>query len=164
MNSNIFYLFYNLSKIPFFAKASLFLSYPFTYGVLTLLIIWSIFISKSKIYNFSLLALTGFFSWFTSDMLKSILKINRPFITEHIIPLYKETDYSFPSSHMAVFTAIAVAMFLIDKRAGFIFSIIAILIGISRIILGVHYPSDILGGFIVGLIISLIFTEIYKKI
>jgi membrane-associated phospholipid phosphatase len=65
---------------------------------------------------------------------------------------------------MAVFTSVAVCMFLINKKAGIIFSIFAIFIGLSRIIIGVHYPFDIFGGLAVGLIISLITSEIFKKV
>jgi len=164
MNTEIFYFFYNLSSIPFIAKLSLFLSYPFTYGVIFFLIVWVIFLSKRKMFNFSLLFLSGIFSWTTAALLKLIFHINRPFIAEGVIPLYKETGFSMPSEHMAVFTAIAVSIFLISKRAGIIFSIIAILIGLSRIIIGVHYPLDIVVGAIVGLCVSLIITKIFKKI
>ena len=104
------------------------------------------------------------FSWLMAEALKNILRVNRPFITEGIVPLVKETDFSFPSGHMAVFTAIAICMFFIDRRAGFVFSIIAILIGLSRLVIGVHYPFDLVGGFAVGLIISLITIEIFKRV
>jgi len=164
LNQNIFNFFYSFSSNSIIAKSALFLSYPFTYGVLFVLIIWAIFLSKNKIYNFSLLFLSGFFSWVVSSVLKVIWQVNRPFIDLHLIPLYQETGFSFPSNHMAVFTAIAFSMFLINKKAGFVFLLIAFFIGFSRIVIGVHYPIDILGGFIVGLIISLIFREIFKKI
>ncbi len=164
MNNFIFNFLYNLSNYPFFAKLAIFLSYPFTYGVLVVLMIWAIFISKRKMYNFSLLFLSGFFAWIVSSLLKVIWQVNRPFISLHLTPLYKETGFSFPSDHASVFAAIAVSMFLINKKAGLAFSLIAILIGLSRIVIGVHYPIDIIGGFVVGLIISLIFREIFKKI
>ncbi len=164
MNSLLFNYIFRLSENPFITKFALFLSYPFTYGLIALLFIWIIFVSKRKMFNFSLFFLSVFFSWLTAAILKNILHVSRPFITEHVIPLYKETGFSFPSEHMAVFTAIAVCMFLVNKKSGIIFSIIAIFIGLSRIIIGVHYPLDILGGLFVGLIISLIARKIYKKI
>lgn len=164
MNNEIFYTIYNLSKVPILAKLSLFLSYPFTYILLFLLILWAIFFSQKKMYNFSLPFLSGIFSWLFANIIKSILKINRPFIDLSIIPLHSEVGFSFPSEHMAVFTAIAIAMFLINKKAGLVFLIIAILIGLSRIIIGVHYPLDILGGLFVGMLVGLIFIKIFKKI
>lgn len=164
MNDDIFYSIYRLSDIPILSQLSFFLSYPFTYIVILLLIIWAIFFSERKMYNFSLLFLSGLSSWLISSILKNILKINRPFVDLNIIPLYKETGFSFPSQHMAVFTTIAVAMFFINKKAGFVFLLVAILIGLSRIIIGVHYPLDILGGLFVGLLVGLIFIKIFKKI
>lgn len=164
MNNTIFLQIYSLSSTPFIAKLALFLSYPFTYALLFLFLVWAIFISKRKMYNFSLLFMSGFLSWVIASFLKNIFMTSRPFIREGIIPLYRETGFSFPSEHMAVFTALAVSMYLIDKRAGYIVSVIAILIGLSRMVIGVHYPVDILGGLAVGLIISLIFIQIFKKI
>ena len=164
MNQDIFFSLYNLSPNPLIVKWALFLSYPFTYGFITLLVVWAIFLSGRKMYNFSLLLLSGLSAWLVAVFLKNILRLDRPFINLDIIPLYKETGFSFPSEHMAVFTAIAISMFLINKGAGFVFLIIAILVGLSRIVIGVHYPVDILGGFVVGFIFSLIFIQIFKKI
>ncbi len=164
MNNNLFNLFFNLSTDPFIAKLALFLSYSFSYGLIVFVVVWAIFFSERKMYNSSLLFLSGFFSWLMSDAIKNILKIDRPFITEQITPLYHSPGFSFPSSHAAIFTSIAVAMFLINKKAGFLFLFFAILIGLSRMVIGVHYPVDVFGGFLVGLIIGLIFTQIYKKI
>ena len=164
MNLYLFNLIFSLSSNYIFAKLALFVSYPLTYGIISLLLIWAIFISKRKMFNFSLFFMSGLFSWILSNIIKNILRLNRPFIDLHITPLYKEVGFSFPSEHMAVFTAIAVCMFFINKKAGYIFSFIAILVGLSRVIIGVHYPVDILGGAIVGLIMSLIFIEIFKKV
>lgn len=164
MNHSIFYILYNLSSIPIISKIALFLSYPFTYFVIFLLIIWAVFISQRKMYNFSLLFLSGLTSWLVSNILKNIIRMNRPFVDLNIIPVYKEIGFSFPSQHMAVFIAIATSMFFINRKAGYVFLIIAFLIGISRVIIGVHYPVDLLGGLVVGVLVSLIFIELFKKI
>lgn len=72
--------------------------------------------------------------------------------------LIEETGYSFPSGHsMTAFAFYGVVAFLlwrhIDSRMGrgllIVFSLVmTLLIGISRIYLGVHYPSDVLGGYL----------------
>jgi len=164
MNNFIFFKLYNLSQISILAKISIFLSYPFTYFLIFFLIIWAIFFSKRKMYNFSLFFLTGVFSWIFANLIKNILKINRPFVNLGIDPLYREIGFSFPSEHMTIFTALSVVIFLINKKAGFVFFIITILIGLSRIVIGVHYPLDILGGFCFGLLFGFIFIEVFKKI
>lgn len=64
---------------------------------------------------------------------------------------YSDTEWSFPSGHSAFFFAMATAIFLYNKKWGIWFFIAAILMNISRIIVGVHYPSDILAGAVIGM-------------
>jgi len=64
--------------------------------------------------------------------------------------LISETGYSFPSGHATFFMALAVSIFFYHKKAGYIFMFFALIIGIARIVAGVHFPTDILGGFVVG--------------
>lgn len=164
LNNEIFYAIYNLSTIPWIADLAIFLSYLFTYLLLFSLVIWAIFFSQKKMYSFSLLFLSGIFSWFAANIIKSIVRINRPFVDLGITPLHSEIGFSFPSEHMSVFMAIAVAMFLLNKKAVIVFLIIAILIGLSRIVIGVHYPLDIIAGIFVGALVGLFFTKLFKKI
>jgi undecaprenyl-diphosphatase len=76
----------------------------------------------------------------------------RPFRTLEIQPLINHLDSgSFPSGHAASFFALALAVFLINKKWGWRFLIGAFIIGIARIFVGIHWPSDILAGAIIGL-------------
>ena len=60
--------------------------------------------------------------------------------------------YSFPSGHTLAATFFS--LYMLSKYPNeFIFNIIAILVGFSRIFLGVHYPSDIVGGMVFGFLI-----------
>lgn len=94
-------------------------------------------------------------AWLSSLLLKVIFHTVRPFNDFiDVVPLLRPTDYSFPSGHSTFFMALAIAIYLCHKRAGIIFGIFALLIGLSRIIAGVHYPIDIFGGFILGGFIS----------
>jgi len=63
---------------------------------------------------------------------------------------YRPTDSSFPANSAAVAFAIATAIFLADRKAGSLLLFLAFLLGFSRIYVGVHYPSDILGGAAIG--------------
>lgn len=67
---------------------------------------------------------------------------------------YSDKEWSFPSGHSAFFFAMATAIYLYDKKWGVGFFIAAILMNISRIVAGVHYPSDILGGAVVGILVG----------
>lgn len=77
----------------------------------------------------------------------------RPYMTHHIShPWSNTTDASFPSDHTTVSFAIAFAVLSFDVAAGWIFLVIAAIIGIGRLFIGAHYPSDVGAGIVIGLI------------
>lgn len=68
-----------------------------------------------------------------------------------------ESDKSFPSGHTtAAMSAMTGLFFTFDKKKSWTAFIFAILMGCSRILLCVHYPSDVLGGFAVGFVAGLL--------
>lgn len=68
-----------------------------------------------------------------------------------------ESDKSFPSGHTTSAMAAMTGLFFVgNKKYSWTAFIFAILMGMSRIFLCVHYPSDVLGGFLVGFIAGLI--------
>ena len=78
----------------------------------------------------------------------------RPFVTHEAITHLLSApspDPSFPSDHAAVAFAIAFGVLaLLSRRVGIVFLAAATLIGLSRIALGLHYPSHVLAGALVG--------------
>lgn len=85
---------------------------------------------------------------------------------------HTESDKSFPSGHTTAAFSAMTAVFLVgNKRISWLAFLFGILMGISRIYLGVHYPSDVLGGILVGLfagcaavfIISRLPAKFYEK-
>ena len=78
----------------------------------------------------------------------------RPFLDLPVHQLLTDSSWSFPSGHATFFFAMATAVYLHNKKWGFIFFITTILITISRVIAGVHYPSDIVGGAIIGIAVA----------
>jgi len=75
----------------------------------------------------------------------------RPF-TYHDVTLlfYHPSDSSFPSNAATVGFCIATSIWLFDRKAGLVLYVLAALFGLSRIVGGVHYPGDILGGILIG--------------
>lgn len=91
-------------------------------------------------------------------ILKPLIARERPFTR---LPGYPNLikapgSFSFPSGHtMSSFVA-ATILFCRQKSSGIFFYAIAALIGFSRIYLFVHYPSDVLGGIILGILLALL--------
>ena len=88
--------------------------------------------------------------------IKTIVAVDRPPVRyASPEPLVRvPTDYSFPSGHTA--TSFAAALILARAVPGraWLFYVLAAAIGFSRIYAGVHYPIDVLGGALLGLLVA----------
>lgn len=101
--------------------------------------------------------------------LKNIVRRARP----DEFRIIEEAGYSFPSGHSMVSMAFyGLLIYLIYKKVNnkylkncliILLSMIILLIGLSRIYLGVHYTSDVLAGFLLGLSYLIIFVSIINE-
>lgn len=101
----------------------------------------------------------------TNLLLKNIVARPRPFAEiEALIPLIaKPTDFSFPSGHTTASFAVALVMFrMLPKKIGIPAVVLAALVAFSRLYLGVHYPTDVLVGFLVALMGSTVAVWIVR--
>lgn len=90
----------------------------------------------------------------TNLVLKGCVARPRPdAVMDAIVPLIRTPrDYSFPSGHTTVsFAGALVCYRMLPRRYGIPALVLAGVIGFSRLYLGVHFPSDVLGGFLVAL-------------
>jgi undecaprenyl-diphosphatase len=155
MNEAIFYFFYNFShKSVFFDKIIIFFADAFPYIVILLAVIY-LFFYKKDWKDFFIIFISSGLAWFLAYIFKFIFHTGRPFeIFPNVISLFSESGYAFPSGHSTFFMALAFAIFFGHKKIGYIFIFFSLLIGIARIMAGVHFPIDILGGFILGFVIA----------
>lgn len=168
MNDSIFFFFYNLAhQSDFFDIVIVFFAVYFPYVVIGLAGIfllmhhevfkaestYQVFLQKKK--EILKAFITGVFAWILAYGLKILFHISRPFdaFTE-VRALIPESGYAFPSGHATFYMALAFSLFLVHKKAGYIFISFAVLIGLARIMAGVHFPIDILGGFILGALVA----------
>jgi undecaprenyl-diphosphatase len=71
---------------------------------------------------------------------------------------------SFPSDNATYLFAIAASLWLISRRWGLPFGVFAAFAALARVFLGIHYPSDILVGALIGIVTSVVFNrEIVRK-
>lgn len=77
--------------------------------------------------------------------------------------IQRPEDFSFPSGHTAAAFSAATIFYAINPKAGFVMFLFAILMGFSRLYLAVHYPSDIIAGAVLGIIVSVFVLHWSKK-
>ena len=140
-------------------------------SVPTLLIFVVIVLLIKKLKTIRFIILINLINDFILNLgLKNIFRRERPLD----IMLVKETGYSFPSGHtMASCIFYGFIIYLIynsklNKSLKIILitilSILILLIGISRIYLGVHYPTDVIAGYLISISYLIIFTNFVEKI
>lgn len=116
------------------------------------------------------LGIATLISSFINTSLKEIFHISRPVGQTGIRSLRLETanGYSFPSGHSQSASSFWSSLMFYYNKTWFYFlaGLIIFLIGFSRIYLGVHYPSDVIVGIILGIIITLLTNKVidyYEK-
>lgn len=174
MNESIFYFLHNFAnQSPIFDVLVIFFASPFSYLVIFLAILFLLYhhdalpfggsitetIHKSKETVFVLV--TGFSAWFVATLLKLIIATERPeFALPNIFPLFDKGGFAFPSGHATFFFALATSIYIKHKKIGIAFFVAAVVISISRVVAGVHFPIDILGGMLIGVGIAYLLKSV----
>lgn len=128
---------------------------------LVLLGLWFKGSSDVERYQNQLVTLTGAIAIGLSNamvmMVNGLMFRERPFVNHDIsLHFYAPTDSSFPANSACVGFAIATAVFLRHRRLGSALYVLAAIWGLARVYAGVHYPSDILAGAVIGVIGALL--------
>lgn len=154
-----------INNLPFndmFWKSITFLASP-TFIIIAL--IFLIIFIKNKVFSF-LIFINTINVFLLNQGLKLIFSRPRP-----EFKLIEEAGFSFPSGHaMISLSFYGFLIFIIwhmnlkhKNLLTILLVILIILVGFSRVYLGVHYPSDVLAGFVLSLAYLLIFIKIVKR-
>jgi undecaprenyl-diphosphatase len=75
----------------------------------------------------------------------------RPFLTYHVHQLIFVHAPSFPSGHALFFWAFSTVVYLYSRKMGILCYVLTLLICMARVAAGIHYPSDMLAGAVLGI-------------
>ncbi len=142
-----------------------------TYQSIVITVLLVIFLYTKKYNREALfLAITMSICGIAMPLLKNIFRRERP----NFYRLIEISEYSFPSGHTTAATTMYLTLAIIDLsnmnklNKYFVFGIAAlgiIIIGTSRIYLGVHYPTDVMAGICLGIsIVSIVYILYYNKL
>jgi len=95
--------------------------------------------------------------------ISAIVDRPRPFVDHpelDVLVAGKEGTLSFVSDHSAMSMGIAVALLLVNRRLGFVAGGLALLQGFCRVFMGVHYPTDVIGGYALATAVVLLLAPI----
>ena len=97
----------------------------------------------------------------SNSALKALFARPRPEVFDHLDYTW---DLSFPSGHAAQNACLwALLALVVDRRFAWVGVPLVIAIGVSRVVLGVHWPSDVMGGWAEGVAFALIGSEVVRR-
>ena len=100
-----------------------------------------------------------------SFLLKDATHRTRPFVAHPAIhPLYVVHSSSFPAGHAATAFAGAVLLSIVAPRLAPVFLVLASLIAASRVYVGVHYPTDVLAGALLGALVGALAAVLWRRV
>ncbi len=106
-----------------------------------------------KVYDYCIALTAALIARFgVAEVIRLFYHRPRPYLALHLPHLLSDTAYSFPSGHTIFLFALATSMLFVNKKLARWLYVAGIAIGLARVAAGVHYPSDIIGGMILGIL------------
>lgn len=118
---------------------------------------WTIWLPREVRWRFALAAAASLpLVWALARIAGLFVQHQQPFAAGGFEPLVPHAvDNSFPSDHTALGFALAGAAALVDRYLAVLLAALALGVGVSRVLAGLHYPADIAAGALVGAIAGL---------
>ena len=168
LDANIVIFFHGLGiSAPAWRKLVVFLNYilPVVLAGVTISVWWHL--QKRRRFNaLLLLVLILSVSYLVNRFFGALYFRARPFVTIGFIPFVSPPSVlkSFPSEHATLAAAGAVWLWKFGHKKSAIWGgFLAFCIGILRVFVGVHYPSDVIAGWVLGMVISALTLKIWKR-
>ena len=120
---------------------------------------------RRAIKNSTIILLAGLIAWALADIIKYIFPVGRPFTVSDSVKVFFERggDGSFPSGHTAFISSVATMFYFYNKRIFFWMLAVVVAVGLGRVISGMHWPVDVLGGLTLGVVVALSIQYIYMR-
>lgn len=154
-------------RAPLLDQVMVVFTYLGEYGAIWILTGLGLTISK-KYRRYGILMLCSLLITFLTGevLLKNIICRVRPcnINTELSMLIARPTSYSFPSGHAASSFTSAYILLRMDKRIGCVGLVVAALIALSRVYLYVHFPTDVLVGMVLGLLMAALVYFLYQRL
>lgn len=97
-----------------------------------------------------------------SETISAIYVRQRPFVADSSVHLLVPhgADGGMPSHHIVFMAALVTSVCYYDKRTATVFAVLTLLTGVARVVAGIHYPSDIVVGAVVGVGIVFVYHRV----
>jgi len=143
---------------------SLSVAFSITFSFISLIIVsFSLyFINRDK--RFLLIMFTVTLTSITVSLMKLFFARQRPLLNSVFIPFVDLVSYSFPSGHAALTASVMTLFVYFSKKYRLLAVLCIVLSGFSRVVVGMHYFSDVIGGIAVGVLIAILCTNFSEKI
>ncbi|MCS0639678.1 phosphatase PAP2 family protein [Streptomyces sp. LP05-1] len=139
------------------------------FGVLFLVGWWRARPQASRALALAVLAPLGTaFGYVVSELLKSTIEEERPCravagAATSLVACPPHGDWSFPSNHSAIAGAAAIALAMAWRRIVWLTVPMALLMALSRVFVGVHYPHDVATGLVLGAVAAVLFVRLLTR-
>lgn len=119
--------------------------------VLIGVIFWLIVPRGQKVRLAVIGALAGILALVLTKLAGSLYYDPRPFVVQHTEPLLQHVaDNGMPSDHTVLAALVAVTIFQVSRKVGLVLFFLALLLGVSRVLVQIHSPIDIVVGLAIG--------------